>query len=102
MDIQFIDYIQTPNQDKQLGIAAINYGDILLRFKVQQGKDGHGFFISPASHKIGDRYVGSFEIDSKREHDKIIEMVRENVQTRMNPSKYKDNVTAKDFDEVPF
>jgi len=101
MDIEFVEYIPTPGE-KALGIATISYGTLLLRFRINPGKDGNGFYALPAAHKIGDKYVDSFEIDSRREHAKMIDIVRENVQRLMNPSKYVDNVTTKDFDEVTF
>ena len=99
MEIEFVDYTLTPGE-KSLGVATITYGTLLLRFRINAGKDGHGFYPSPLAHKIGDRYVDSFEIDSRREHAKMIDIVRENVQRSMNPSKPANNTET--FEEVPF
>ncbi len=102
MEIEFVDYTPTPGE-KSLGVATINYGPILLRFRINAGKDGHGFYPSPLAHKVGDKYVNSFEIDSSREYTKILEVVRENVQRAMNPSKSaRIPLTENTFDEVPF
>jgi hypothetical protein len=83
MEIRFESYVETPGE-KHMGIATIFYGTLLLRFKIQPGKDGNGFYAQAASHKIVengvDRYVESFMIDSRIEHMKIMEMVKEGVK----------------------
>lgn len=102
MDIKFRKYTATPTEQKQLGVAEILYGDIILRFKIVHGKDGEGFFISPASHKIGDRYFGAFEIDSKSQYEDLLDFVRENVKLVMYPKK-EIQMSASAFDtELPF
>lgn len=102
MEIKFIQYTPTPTEQKQLGIAEILYGDITLRFKIVNGKEGEGFFISPASHKINERYYGAFEIDSKKLYSEMLDFVRENVKLVMYPKKEMPK-SASAFDtEFPF
>lgn len=102
MDIKFRKYTQTPTEQKQMGVAEILYGDIILRFKVVNGKDGEGFFLTPASHKIGERYYGAFEIDSRSKYDDMLDFVRENVKLVMYPKK-EIQMSASTFDtELPF
>lgn len=47
---QFVSYEKTPNDVNQIGIITIlAYGDIGMRYKHVQKKDGSGSFLSPAS-----------------------------------------------------
>lgn len=102
MDIKFINYTPTPTEQKQMGIAEILYGDITLRFKIVHGKEGDNFFITPASHKIGERYYGAFEIDSKSQYNSMIEFVRENVKTKMFPQREIKKEGSVFDTELPF
>lgn len=98
---QFVNYIPTPGE-KQLGIATINYGSVLLRFRINAGKDGTGFYITPSAHKLGERYFDSFEIDSKREHTRVMNLIRDNVNKLINQPKEMP-LSASAFDgELPF
>ena len=99
MDMEFLHYIPTPGE-KQLGIASVNYGSLLLRFRINAGKDGTGFYASPSAHKIGDKYYDSFEIDSRREHEKLMKLIRDNVTALMQMPKDMP-MSASTFD-VPF
>jgi hypothetical protein len=82
---EFLSYLPTPN-DKSLGIVTIKaYGKIILRYKVVAGKEGHGFFLSPSSYKVGtdamgkDIYEKCFMIDSIYENKLLEDLVRANV-----------------------
>ena len=82
---EFLEYTPTP-QDKHLGIATIKaYGKIILRYKVVSGKDGQGFFLSPASYKMGvdamgkDVYEKCFMIDSIYENKLLEDCIRAHV-----------------------
>ena len=103
MEIKFESYVATPGE-KHMGIATVFYGTMLLRFKIQPGKDGNGFYAQAASHKIVengvDRYVESFMIDSRIEHMKIMEVVTEGVKAAQN--KEVKRVGSVFEGEVPF
>lgn len=91
MKIEFIDYKATPLEDKQLGIATVSYDDkIWLRYKVQKGKDGKGFYLKPASHKIGEEYIPAFVIDSNFANTAIDDCLRDNLK------RYLDNGVGND------
>ena len=95
MKIEFIDYKPTPLEEKQLGVATVSYDDkIWLRYKVQKGKDDKGFYLKPASHKIGEEYTPSFIVDSNFMNTTIDDCIRENLK------KYLD--TGIGNDGLPF
>lgn len=103
MDIKFMEYVETPTE-KHLGIATIMYGSMLLRFKIQPGKDGQGFYAQSASHKVTengqDKYLESFLVDSRIEHGKMMDIVREGVKQSQNK---EIKMTGSIFDkEIPF
>lgn len=102
MDLQFIEYTATPTEAKQMGIAEITYGELTLRFRINTGTQGEGFYVTPAAHKIGERWVSSFEIDSKKKYSEMLEFVKENVKQVMYPKK-EMQMSASTFDtELPF
>lgn len=89
MKIEFVDFKPTPSEDKQHGVATVIYDDkIMLRYKVQKGKDGKGFYLKPATHKVGDDYIPSFVIDSNFATSAIDNCLRDNLK------KYLDSETG--------
>lgn len=95
MKIEFIDYKPTPDETKQLGVATVCIDDMIrLRYKVQPGREGKGFFLKPASHKIGEEYIPAFLIGSNFDDEDIQLCLRENLK------KYLDNGIGNDG--IPF
>jgi hypothetical protein len=99
--LEFLDYIPASKDDRHLGVASIKWGGLILRFKAQNRTDGKGFFITTASFKIKDpvtldeKYVQAFDIDSRSEHDRIINFVTTHVRSRMGmTSVHNVNVDA--------
>jgi hypothetical protein len=91
MKIDFVDFKITPSEIKQLGVATICYDDkIWLRYKVQPGKDGKGFYLKPASHKIEEEYIPAFVIDSNFVNTAIDDCLRENLKKILESSADKD------------
>lgn len=103
MTLEFIEYIKVTGE-KFLGIACVKIDRrFIFRFKVQEGKDGKGLYIFPASYKIGvnhegkDKYTTSFELDSTSESREVLDFVRNNVQKciegdkKMNAFSQEDN-----------
>lgn len=77
--IEFINYVETPNE-RQLGIATIKaWGKILLRYKVMPRKDGSGFFVVPAAHKIEAQYVSAFQLDSISDKEAVEKCILSNI-----------------------
>lgn len=102
MDIKFIDYTPTPTEQKQMGIAEITYGELTLRFRINRANEGEGFYVTPAAHKVGERYVSAFEIDSKKAYTAMLDFVRDHVRHAINPHKEMPK-SASAFDtEFPF
>lgn len=86
---EFISYVKTP-AEKYLGIVSVNLTEkrLVLRYKVVQNKDGHGFFLAPASYKIpdvagGDQYIGAFMLDSNAENEEVINFCKAHVKQAM-------------------
>jgi hypothetical protein len=85
MKIEFIDFKATPSEDKQHGVATVSYDDkIWLRYKVQKGKDGKGYYLKPATHKIGDEYIPAFVIDSNFVNTAIDQCLRDNLKAYLD------------------
>lgn len=102
MEIKFKKYIPTPTENKQLGIAEIIYGDFIFRFRINPGTNGEGFYVTPAAHKISDRWLSSFEVDSKSQWEDLLDFVKEHVKQVMYPKK-ELQMSASTFDtELPF
>ena len=98
--IKFISYTETPGE-KHLGVAAISWDDkILLRYKVQLGKNG-GTYLSPPAFKIGDSYVGGFIIDSNIIVDEIEKVIKDNIKKPTQAVDYHDSSLSNE-DKVPF
>lgn len=80
MDIKFIDFTRVENE-KHLGIATVCLDDkIYLRYKINPGKEGKGFFLKEATYKVDDGYLPSFIVDSNFTCQKIESIVRENLK----------------------
>ena len=91
MKIEFIDYKPTPSEATQLGVATVCYDDkIWLRYKAQPGKDGKGFYLKPASHKIEEEYIPAFVIDSNFVTAEIDSCLRENLKKVLDSSTEKE------------
>ena len=96
MKIQFNDYKTTPGE-KHLGIASIilelEGEKILLRYKVQSGKDGKGHFYATASHKIDETtYVPSFVVNSNILSDSIKDCLKSGIKGHVHVSEDPDYV----------
>lgn len=61
MKIEFVDFKITPEEIKQIGVATVCIDEkIRLRYKVVRGRDVKGYFLQPASHKIGEDFIPAF------------------------------------------
>ena len=108
MDIKFIEYKMTPGE-KHLGIVTILLDDkIFLNYRISEGKDGKGMFPSPASYKITEggleSYIPAFVIDSRRTHDQIMALIRQEIHDSAKPkAPTKTSASVKDdFGDCPF
>jgi len=116
MKIEFIDYKPTPDQ-KCLGIASVMIHleevKIMLRYKVQSGKDGRGQFYSPAAHRMDEStYIPSFIIDSNIMSESIKDAIKHGLKnvsssTHQTASSSQSNgyraaLPSSDYGEVPF
>jgi hypothetical protein len=75
-NLEFLKFDFTPSE-KHLGIATVRYEKrFIFRFKVVP-KDKGGYYIQPASYKIGvgpegkDIYVTAFQLDSSYESEEM-------------------------------
>lgn len=84
MNIKFIDFKKVFGE-KYFGIASVVLDDkIMLRYKVIPGKEGKGFYMKPASYKIGEDYVDAFEIDSNFTKSAIDQVIRDHVKPMLD------------------
>ena len=84
MNIKFIEFKKVFGE-KHFGIASVILDDkIMLRYRIVPGKDGKGFYCKPASHKIGENYVDSFEIDSNFLKNAIDSTIRDHVHKELD------------------
>lgn len=80
MQIKLLDYIQTPEDQKCLGVATISMDEkIILRYKVIPKKDGKGFFVAAPSCKVGEEYQSAFMLANRIEEEEINSMIRKSV-----------------------
>lgn len=91
-DVEFINYLPTPNDQYMLGIVTIRlYGKLILRLKHMNTKDHSGTFFAPSNYALGDagakRYVACFELDSKLESQLLSDFIRDNVNNVLNQQK---------------
>lgn len=92
--IEFLSYVETP-EEKYMGIATVLYdGAIMLRYKVQQSKEGSGFYVSAPSFKdvVNDEWLEWHSIDSKSQTAAINTVIRNHVHECME---LKKNVKPK-------
>ncbi|HUU86569.1 MAG TPA: hypothetical protein VMX17_02300 [Candidatus Glassbacteria bacterium] len=88
---EFLNYLETPTERYFKGIATVRlYGRIILKYKIVEKKDGTGFFVAPPNYRIptGDgshKYMDAFMIDSRSEHDELLQLVRNGVNQSTNP-----------------
>ena len=83
-NFEFLSYEAVQNE-KFLGVATVRaWGKIILRYKIIPGKEGRGFFASPASVKLGERYESSFMIDSNYENQALQALLKEEVSKHLN------------------
>lgn len=94
MDFIFMDYLPTP-LEKHLGIVKIKaWGKIVLRYKIVQKKDGHGFFPVAASYKLpGDQgeetYVSAFVLDSNSDKEEVETLIRSKLKVILSKPEQK-------------
>lgn len=86
-NIEFLNYIPTPNE-KHLGIATIRIDKrIILRYKIVPMKEGSGYFPTASSYKITedgvDRYIPAFILDSNFEKEEVESLIKSNVKRFM-------------------
>jgi hypothetical protein len=80
MKIEFVEFSKVYGE-KHLGIATVNFDDLMyLRYKVQPGKDGKGYFFQCASYKVGEEYVPSFLINQRFHEAAVDKVLREGVK----------------------
>lgn len=86
---EFLGYVPTPGE-KHLGIATIKlWGRLILRFKIIPSKDGTTFFPGCASYKMpdltgsGDYYAEAFMLDSRSEHQNVMDFIKAHVKKEM-------------------
>lgn len=88
MDIQVLEYVETPGNQYQLGFVAVLYGTLIIRYRVTLAKEGGGYYILPPSVEGGmengkKTYQAGFEIDSKSQDLLLKKKVREYVDARL-------------------
>lgn len=93
--------------EKFLGVATIRaWSKIILRYKIIPGKEGRGFFASPASVKVNDKFESSFMLDSNFENQALLSLIKEEVSKYLNgtiaPPKPKETPSDGDYGECPF
>lgn len=96
--LDFLEFTPPSKDDRYLGIVSVKWGGLVLRYKITPTPDGKGYFVNPPKYKtinpitLEDKYLDSFEIDSKMETNRIIDFVKSHAkvhlnQTSVNPSK---------------
>ncbi len=91
-DIEFLNYLPTPEEQYFMGIATVRlYGRIILKYKVIEKKDGSGFFVASPNYRLplgenGDlKYVDAIMLDSRMEHDELMNIIRNGVNRSISP-----------------
>lgn len=91
-DFEFLNYLQTPDEKYFMGIATTRiYGKIVLKYKIVQKKDNSGYFIAPPNYRLPvkedgtHKYIDAFLIDSRTEHDLLLEFIRKHVNMIIHP-----------------
>lgn len=100
---KFIRYEKNNDPDaKFVGIATISICDnkVILRFKVQAGKEGRGLFFTPFSAKMHDQWVNSFTIDSNFESEEIMAMIRTGMNQAAKPSYAQPQANQGSFSDM--
>lgn len=93
-------------QAKFLGIATVSICDdqLLIRYKVQQGK-GNGTYFAPMSIKMNDEWIQGHLIDSNIANEEIMSVIRKNLNRQ--PPQYESlprdlGKVIVDDESVPF
>ncbi len=106
-NFEFLSYEAVQNE-KFLGVCTIRaWSKIILRYKIIPGKEGRGFFASPGSVKIGEKYESAFMLESNYENQALQTLIKERVSNHLNgtiaPPKAKEGPSAPISDEdCPF
>ncbi len=88
MNPKFIRYEKNNDADaKFLGIATISIldGKIVLRYKVQTGKNG-GIFSTPFSAKQNEEWVSAFTLDSNIAQEEIYHLIKQGMSGKIPPA----------------
>ncbi len=86
--VEFLAFDETP-AEKYLGVASLRFfGQIILRYKVQQTKDGHGIFIAAPSFKktdqSGEHWCQWFMLDSMSHNETVTNLIKMKVKAHYN------------------
>ena len=98
MNPKFVKYEKNNDIDaKFLGIATISIfdGKLVLRYKVQSGKNG-GIFAAAMSSKQNDEWHPAFTIDSNIANQEIISLIKQGMNNK------EPVATQTKFDDCPF
>lgn len=80
MNIKFLGFEKSREDEKHLGIATIVYEDrILLRYKVIQADNGGIFISAPSFKDTSDQWQKWFLIDSNIAQEYISKLIKENI-----------------------
>lgn len=83
-NFEFLSY-ESVVGEKFLGVVTVRaWSKIILRYKVIPGKDGRGFFCSPASVKVNEKYESAFMVDSSYENQALQALIKEEVSKHLN------------------
>lgn len=86
--VEFLTFDETP-AEKYLGVASLRFfGQIILRYKVQQTKDGNGIFIAAPSFKktdqSGEHWCQWFMLDSMSQNETVTNLIKMKVKAYYN------------------
>ena len=83
-NFEFLSYEAVQNE-KFLGVATVRaWGKIILRYKIIPGKEGRGFFCSPASVKVNEKYESAFMVDSSYENQSLQALLKQEVSKHLD------------------
>lgn len=100
---KFLKYEKNNDVDaKFIGIATISIcdGKVMLRYRVQSGKEGKGLFFAPFSCKSNEQWQEAFIIDSNYESEEIKSLIRSGMNQAAKPSYAQPQATQGSFSDM--
>lgn len=100
---KFLKYEKNCDPDpKFLGLATISIcdGKVILRYRVQSGKEGKGLFFAPFSQKMHDQWQDGFLIDSNYESEEIKSLIRSGMNQAAKPNYAQPQANQGSFSDM--